>query len=586
MVQVQDEAKDLIRDGMRIEFDVPIPMDDGIVLRADVYGPTDDGRYPVILSHGPYAKGLAFQEGYQVQWDKMVSEHPDVAEGSTNKYQTWEAVDPEKWVPDGYVCVRVDSRGAGRSPGLIDVWSPRETKDFYDCIEWAAVQPWSNGRIGLAGISYYAMNQYQVASLQPPHLVAMCPWEGASDFYRDMCYHGGIRSQFPGRWFPRQISTVQHGLGDRAAKSIVTGESVAGPETLSPDELAQNRVEFGLEIEKHPWMDEWFRERNPDWSKVKTPMLSAGNWGGQGLHLRGNVEAFTQGAVQQKWLEVHGLEHWTHFYTDYGVRLQKEFFDHFLKGADNGWDRSPRVRLNVRHADATFVERGENEWPLARTRWTRYSLDLANSVLSDAPIAREQSVTYDAMGDGITLRTAPLSEPTEFTGPAMARLFISSTTADADVFLVVRVFAASGEEVTFQGALDPNIPITQGWLRASHRKLDPERSLPYRPYHTHDERQPLTPGAVYELNVEIWPTCVVVPAGYQAAVSIRGKDYEYPGELSEFAKTFHYAHRGVGPFQHADPNDRPPEIFGGRITLYTGGERNSYLLMPVVPAKT
>ncbi|MBV9637912.1 MAG: CocE/NonD family hydrolase, partial [Methylobacteriaceae bacterium] len=289
MLRSKDQRKRVIQDGMRMEFDVPIPMDDGIVLRADVYAPIDEGRYPVILSHGPYAKGLAFQEGYRIQWERMVAEHPDVAAGSTNKYQTWEAVDPEKWVPDGYVCVRVDSRGAGRSPGIIDVWSPRETKDFYDCIEWAAVQPWSNGRIGLAGISYYAMNQYQVAALQPPHLVAMCPWEGASDFYREMCYHGGIRSQFPGHWFPRQISTVQYGLGDRGARSVVTGEPVTGPQTLHEDELKRNRVEFGEEIEQHPFMDAWFRERNADWSKVKTPMLSAGNWGGQGLHLRGNV---------------------------------------------------------------------------------------------------------------------------------------------------------------------------------------------------------------------------------------------------------------------------------------------------------
>jgi predicted acyl esterase len=585
MVQSKDQANGMIRDGMRIEFDVPIPMDDGIVLRADIYRPVEDGRYAVILSYGPYAKGLAFQDGYPVQWEKMVAEHPDVAAGSTNKYQNWEVVDPEKWVPDAYVCVRVDSRGAGRSPGVIDVWSPRETSDFYNCIEWAAAQPWSNGRVGLAGISYYAMNQYQVASLQPPHLAAMCPWEGAADFYRDMCYHGGIRSQFPGRWFPLQVSSVQHGLGERARKRRGSGESVAGPETLSDEELARNRVDFGAEIERHHWMDDWFGERNPDWSKVTTPMLTAGNWGGQGLHLRGNVEAFTQAASKQKWLEIHGLEHWTHFYTDYGVRLQKAFFDHFLKGVDNGWNRSPRVRLNIRQVDGTFVERAEHEWPLARTRWTKYRLDLARGALVDHAIATDHSVTYDATSEGVTLRMSPFNETTEFTGPVMARLFISSTTIDADLFLVVRAFDPKGEEITFQGALDPNTPITQGWLRASHRKLDPDKSEPYRPYHTHDEHQPLTPGAVYELNVEIWPTCIVVPPAYQIALTIRGKDYEYPGELSPFAKSFHYAHRGVGPFQHADPKDRPPEIFGGKVTLYSGGDRDSFLLMPLIPAR-
>ena len=106
-----------IRDGMRIDWDVPIKMDDGLVLSADVFRPLADGSYPVILSYGPYAKGLAFQEGYPSAWNRMVAEHPDVAAGSTNKYQSWEVVDPEKWVPEGYVCVRVDSRGAGKSPG-------------------------------------------------------------------------------------------------------------------------------------------------------------------------------------------------------------------------------------------------------------------------------------------------------------------------------------------------------------------------------------------------------------------------------------------------------------------------------------
>ena len=302
----------------------------------------------------------------------MFDEHPDVAAGSTNKYQTWEAVDPEKWVPDGYICVRIDSRGAGRSPGVIDVWGPRETKDFYNCIEWAGVQPWSNGKVGLAGISYYAMNQYQVAAMHPPHLTAMCPWEGASDFYRDMGYHGGILSQFSSRWFPRQVSTVQHGVSG-SGKSFLTGELVTGPDMLSDEELERKRVNFGTAVGEHPWLDGWYAERNADLSKIEVPMLSAGNWGGQGLHLRGNIEAYLQTSSKQKWLEMHGLEHWTHFYTDYGTNLQKEFFAHFLKGEDNGWDKSPAVRLNVRHADGRFIPRSENEWPLARTQWDEVS---------------------------------------------------------------------------------------------------------------------------------------------------------------------------------------------------------------------
>jgi hypothetical protein len=127
-----------IRDGMRIDWDVPIEMDDGVVMRADVFRPIAEGRYPVLLTYGPYAKGLAFQEGYPSAWQRMAEQHPDVTAGSTNKYQNWEVVDPEKWVPDGYVCVRVDSRGCGRSPGYIQHFAPRETLDFQQCIEWAS----------------------------------------------------------------------------------------------------------------------------------------------------------------------------------------------------------------------------------------------------------------------------------------------------------------------------------------------------------------------------------------------------------------------------------------------------------------
>ena len=169
-----DQVRSEVRDGMRIDWDGPIPMDDGVVLRADVFRPVADGKYPVILSYGPYAKGLAFQEAYRSAWTRMTAAYPETAAGSSNKYQNWELVDPEKWVPDGYACVRVDSRGAGRSPGHLDVWSAREARDLYDCVEWAGTQAWSNGKVGINGISYYAMNQWQVGELRPPHLAALC----------------------------------------------------------------------------------------------------------------------------------------------------------------------------------------------------------------------------------------------------------------------------------------------------------------------------------------------------------------------------------------------------------------------------
>src|SRR4051794_9497203 len=397
------------RDGMTVDWDVPIPMDDGLVLRADVFRPVKPGKYPVILTYGPYAKGLAFQEGYVTAWKTMATKHPDVTANSSNLYQNWEVVDPEKWVPHDYACVRVDSRGCGCSPGFIDHFSPRETKDFYDCIEWAGVQDWSSGKVGLNGISYYGINQWQVASLQPPHLAAMCIWEGAADWYRDMTHHGGILSTFWENWYDMQVKTVQYGCGERGGRSRVTGQLICGDELLSDAELDANRVDFGSEICAHPLDDAYHKARSPQWEKVTVPFLSAANWGGQGLHPRGNFEGYMRAASKNKWLEAHGIEHWTHFYTDYGVGLQKRFFGQFLKDADNGWDRQPKVQLQVRHPGERFEERHEEAWPIARTRWTRFYLDPTGLTLTrDPPRAGERSLPFEALGEGLTFLTPPL----------------------------------------------------------------------------------------------------------------------------------------------------------------------------------
>ncbi len=579
------KARTEIRDGMRITWHEPIEMDDGIVLRADVFQPIAEGRYPVILTYGVYAKGLSYQEGYPHQWGKMIEDHPEILEGSTNKYQNWEVTDPERWVPHGYVVIRVDSRGAGWSPGFLQVNSPRELEDLYQCIEWAGTRQWSNGNVGMLGISYYARNQWNVAVLNPPHLAALIPWEGGNDRYRDSSYHGGILSQFQEIWSRHQVVNVQYGRGEKARKNPNTGESVAGPITLSDEELAKNRINAYEELKQHPLDDEWYRQRSADLSKITIPFLSCANWGGQGIHPRGNFNGFIEAPAREKWLEAHGDSHWSLFSGAYGLNLQKRFFDHFLKGIDNGWEKTPRVMLNIRHPGEKFVLRDENEWPLARTQWTKFYLDPAGMVLSPDPVAKEGTVTYEGLGNGVTFRLPKCQKEMEITGPLAAKLFVSSSTRDADLFLILRVFNPAGKELTFMGSTDPNTPIANGWLRVSHRRLVPERTLPYRPYHPHDRVEPLTPGEVYECDVEFVPTCIVVPAGWQVALTVRGKDYEYEGEVSEFGKKFHYATRGTGGMTHNDPDDRPKEVFGGKVTLHAGGVRGAYLLLPIIPPK-
>ncbi|MFL6570316.1 MAG: CocE/NonD family hydrolase C-terminal non-catalytic domain-containing protein, partial [Burkholderiales bacterium] len=246
----------------------------------------------------------------------------------------------------------------------------------------------------------------------------------------------------------------------------------------------------------------------------------------------------------------------------------------------NGWDRQPRIMLNVRHPGEKFVQRHENEWPLARTKWTKFYLKKDLS-LSEAGETGEGSVTYDPMGSGVTFSMVA-KQQTEITGPSALKLFLSSATVDADVFAVLRVFDAQGKEVLFQGALDPKTPVGQGWLRASHRKLDPNLSLPYRPWHTHDELQKLKPDEVVDLDIEIWPTCIVVPAGYRIALTIRGCDYEHDDAAATLSNMKHPM-KGCGPFTHDDETDRPPVVFGGKVTLHFA--KKPYLLLPVIPEK-
>ena len=481
---------------MIVERDLPVPMDDGQVLRADVYRPDGNGPVPVIMTHGPYGKGVRYQEHYKPMWEWLIGKHPGLLPRSTRSYLTWETVDPEIWVPWGYAVVRVNSRGAGRSPGYLDIFSPRETRDYYHAIEWAGAQTSSNGKVGLNGISYYAINQWHVAALQPPHLAAINPWEGAADAYRDWYRHGGILSnKFSEVWFPRQVLAVQHWKSERSRRSLGWAKALPGPKPCRKTSWLTTIVTRSPTHARARWMTSGIGGGRQDWSKVVTPFLSAANWAGFGLHPRGNFEAFANAATKEKWLEGHPGRHEEWFYLEYGMQLQKRFFDFYLKAVPNEWDKEPRVWLNLRRpfSDA-FELRKENEWPLAGTRWTKLFLNAGHGSFDWRAPDQSGSMTFDAKGEGVTWMSPPLEQETEITGGMAVKLFVSSTTSDADLFVTVQAFAPDGREVEFPGTVDPHTPLAQGWLRCSHRKLDPKKSLPYRPYHTHDEKWPLVPG--------------------------------------------------------------------------------------------
>ena len=561
-----------------LDKDVAVPMRDGASLRANVFRPETPGRYPVLMTLGPYGKDVALAQFMPHAGEAIRAKHPEIVASSSLRYLTFETPDPESWVPDGYVVIKVDSRGAGKSPGKVDVNSPAEFRDFYDAIEWAGVQGWSNGKVGLLGISYYAAGQWMVASLKPPHLAALLPWQGAADFYRDRTRHGGIFvAGFTKRWWTRNIIRNQHGNPESVFLDMVSGERNTGPAALAPEALAANRVDYIDSILAHSLIDDWYRDRCPTLDAIDLPILVVANWGGLGLHLRGTIEGYCGVASQQKWLKVQRGSYFITFLQPHNVALQKRFFDRFLKGIDNGWEKEPPVEVELRGPDDKVLRRlRDTSWPPSAVSPLKLHLDAANRKIGFAPPAAPGAASYEALSDGVTFLSDPLPRPLVLAGPAAARLHLSSTTDDADLFLTLLAFDPLGKEVTFDSAVEPFQPLSQGWLRASQRKLDAARSLPLRPFHAHDERQPLTPGTAYEVDVEIWPCSVALPAGYRLGLRVQGKDFERPEGPDE--------RRGSGWFLHDSPIDRPAPRFAGSQTLYTGSANESFLLLPELPA--
>ena len=564
--------------GLVFEKDVAVAASDGLVLRANVFRPEASGRYPVLVSMSPYGKDVHFEDYLPSGWAELTRLVPEVCKGSTCQFMNWETIDPERWVPNGYGIVRLDSRGSGKSPGFLDPYSARETQDFYDAIEWAAAQPWSNGKVGLIGISYYATTQWQVAALRPPHLAAILPWEGLNDAYRDSSHHGGIfvDAYFDLWWI--NVKRNQHGY-PQGFRARLTGERANG-EPLSDVLLAGSRSEYPKVLATHPLDDAWMRQRTPDLSRIDVPLLSAGNWGGLARHLRGNIEGYSRAGSKQKWLSIHTGTHFDTFYKPEWVELQRRFFDHFLKGEQNGWDREPALHLAIRRPDST-AERSEAAWPIPDTKWTKLFIDADSRTLRRAPPRSKAAVTFEATGQGVSFEFGPTTEELEFTGPLVARLWVSSSTTDADLFLTLRAFAPDGEEVTFAGANDPAAPITQGWLRVSHRKVNPEKSTPYRPWRDHVEIENLNPDEAYGVDVEVWPTSFVLPKGYRLTLLVEGRDFERDTSQAGVGPgTIRF--KGSGPFLHR----RQANEFAGRTTLHSGPGRDSYLLLPVIPPRT
>jgi putative CocE/NonD family hydrolase len=550
-----------------VEKDVRVPMRDGTILYADVFRPDTSERVPVIMNTSVYQK------------DKPWIPPADLEEAA-NPYMNWETVNPLWWCPRGYACVRLDSRGSGKSPGESDPSSMQESLDYYDAIEWIAKQPWCSGSVGLLGISYHASSQWRVAKLQPPSLKAIMPWEGRADQYRDQAYHGGIFAMgFIGNWW--LTHTAHHLLGR--------------PRSYNPDAFHNDMM---WKYMRNDLDSDFWRMNSAEWDKIKVPLYSVGNWGGFAMHLRGNTEGYMLAASEHKKLRIHTGTHFHPFHSEEGRTDQLRWFDYWLKGIDTGIINEPPVKLEIRTGGSPkrYEFRTENEWPLARTRWTKFYLAIERDPVGDVmgsegslvttPPALQKQITYPASGvtkagvasgsslstthgnvgrSGVSFETPPLTGDTEVTGPIVLTMWISSTSEDMDIFATLRNIGPDGKDVCEVGQHGQPVPcVTKGWLRASHRKLDPARSLPYRPYHPHNERLWLKTGEVVECQVEIWPTSMVFKKGHRIRLDVQPRD-------------------GVGsaPYTHyhADYNA------GADNTIYAGGATPSCVMLPVIPAK-
>ncbi|MDD9935210.1 MAG: CocE/NonD family hydrolase [Myxococcales bacterium] len=519
---------------MRIESDVEIPMRDGLALRANVFRPPDDGRYPAIMTLGPYPKDIHFADWDRVGFYEALEER--------GPHMHWETVNPEWWVPHGYSVIRVDARGTGNSPGRRTTLSRREAQDFHDAIEWAAAQPYSSGKVAVMGISYFAMNAWRIGALNPPHLAAIVPWEGALDLYRDANRHGGIAS-----------NTFTQGWNKNVEKHVSEGGAAESASAAAQRELIDDRV-----VRSHP-----------DVTQMRVPLLSAANWGGAGLHLRGNLEGYALAGSTHKQLRIHVGNHCAPFYTLEGRLEQLRFLEHFLKGVDTGVTREPPIKLAVRLGGERYRWRYEYEWPLARTQWTPYFLDAGAGRLTPDVPSSASSASYDAGGpvgtDRLTFTTASFDEETELTGPVKLKLWLACEAGDADLMVRLIHRDRDGEEITYPAAVPPWVGAAYGWLRVSHRKLDPERSTPERPYLTHDEIQKTAPDQIVPVEVEIWPTCVVLEPGQRLELEVAAQDDPR-----------------LAPFTHTEPRDR---IQRGKVTLHTGGDHDAHLLLPRIPPR-
>jgi putative CocE/NonD family hydrolase len=561
--------------GIRRYRDVRIPLRNGSFVYADVYRPDQGDPVPVVMNCGVYGRAFVHHSvcsAEDAEHHEAMEERYFLGNSGGYEFENHESINTAAWIPRGYALVRVDSPGAGKSPGTLGIWGIDEAEAYFDAIEWAGTQPWSNGNVGLWGMSYYAVNQHAVASLQPPHLKAMIAIGTDADLYEELMYTGGILNEefFPG-WF--QAAVVPTVCGEVRAKDFIAIAKASPFRDSDPDMIFGPRAEVLM---------------SPDLSQVTVPLWAvAATTHPSHFHQLGSSETYLNTPTTSKKLDF--WEDWfLKSYSAAAVDDHVAFFDHWLKGIDNGIMDKPPVRLEVRTGGGASFLQEEHEWPIARTEYVKWYLDAGR--LSRREPGAERSVTYSAdsgpaaaavpaaaaaaapCSPGATFISDPLDEDAVIAGYSKLVTWVSSTSEDMDLFVSIRVLDERGREVDFCGpALIPGIstrfyPLAKGWLKVSHRKLDIKRSTDFRPKHTHlrADYAPLRAGEVVPVEVEIIPNVGLVRKGHRIRL-----------DLQPFTGVGHGMRHGYDASYHA----------GAENTIYTGPEHPGYLQLPVLPAR-
>ena len=540
---------------MKVEKGIAVRMRDGVRISLAVYRPDAPGRFPALFAASPY----------QYEMDEVPA-YP---------LFLWRETGPIEWyVGQGYAYVHADVRGAGQSDGEFEFMGLNEQQDYVELIAWIVAQAWCNGRVGGIGQSYYAMAQWLMATLNPPGLACIAPYDGLVDQYRDSNYHCGIYCSYRSVWYTSLRADNQHRLAGRHGRPPMTFDLVG-------------------EIINHPLDDDFWRQRSPYWrlDKIKCPVLSIGHWGKMGLHLRGNILGYEEVAAPRK-LVVTGARntfeaHRMFDEVEFHARELKPFYDRHLKGANNGFMDSEPVKFFVRGADAW---RAEEEWPPQATPVAYYLrqgpsgsvTSLNDGALStNTPSATEAPTSYtypdwqwvngtavigadgriDPARRVLTFTSAPLAADLEAIGPIVLKLYAASTAIDTQFVVKLTdqhpqdaAAHAAGEQPAFT-------PVSKGWLKASHREKDAARSTPQRPFYTHLNPQPLTPGEIYQFDIEVLPIAYVFKKGHRIRLELANGDS--PATDGVFNHPYH------------------PSLMG-TDTIYHDGAHASALILPVM----